>query len=107
MIWSIKQEPTIGYTTVYRAPRLFIQRGPAAEIEFGDGVARYEHRLNRRNHHHMIYTACDDSVEFFSPEIEEAEHRIGKKFHYITTQHSFQIYGTCEACRKKRNMPKS
>jgi Fur family ferric uptake transcriptional regulator len=98
-----KQEPTIGYTTVYRALKLFIQCGLAAEVEFRDGVARFEHHMNRRNHHHMICTACGDSVEFFSPEIEEIERRIGKKFHYVTTQHSFQIYGTCEACRKKRS----
>ncbi len=101
-----KQEPRIGYTTVYRALKLFIQCGLAGEVEFRDGVARFEHRLNRRNHHHMICTACGDSVEFFSPEIEEIERRIGKRFHYVTTQHSFQIYGTCEACRKKRNIPK-
>jgi Fur family ferric uptake transcriptional regulator len=96
-----KQEPTIGYTTVYRALKLFTQCDLAAEVEFRDGVTRFEHRLNRRNHHHMICTVCGDSVEFFSPEIEEIERRIGKKFHYVTTQHSFQIYGTCEACRKK------
>jgi Fur family ferric uptake transcriptional regulator len=88
-----KQEPSIGYTTVYRALKLFIQCGLAAEVEFRDGVTRFEHHMNRRNHHH---------IEFFSPEIEEIERRIGKKFHYSTTQHSFQIYGTCDACRKKR-----
>jgi len=102
-----KQEPTIGYTTVYRALKLFTQCGLAAEIEFRDGIARFEHHMNRRSHHHMICTACGDSVEFFSPEIEKIEGRIGKKFHYATTQHSFQIYGTCEVCRKKRSKPES
>jgi Fur family transcriptional regulator, ferric uptake regulator len=102
-----KQEPTIGYTTVYRALKLFTECGLAAEVEFRDGVARFEHRLNRRNHHHMICTTCGDSVEFFSPEIEDIERRIGKRFHYKTTQHSFQIYGTCEACHKKHSTPKS
>ncbi len=96
-----KQDAEIGYTTVYRALKLFTQCGLAAEVEFHDGVARYEHRLNRRNHHHMVCTICGDSVEFFAPEIEEIEHRIGKKFKYVTTQHSFQIYGTCETCRGK------
>ena len=100
-----KQEPSIGYTTVYRALKLFIQCGLASEVEFRDGITRFEHHLNRRNHHHMICTVCGDSVEFFSPEIEEIERRVGKKFHYVTTQHSFQIYGTCEACRAKRCKP--
>jgi Fur family ferric uptake transcriptional regulator len=61
--------PTIGYTTVYRALKLFAQCGLAAEIEFHDGVARYEHTLNRRSHHHMVCTVCGDSVEFFAPEV--------------------------------------
>jgi Fur family transcriptional regulator, ferric uptake regulator len=100
-----EQEPTIGYTTVYRALRLFTECGLAAEVEFRDGVARFEHRLNRRNHHHMICTGCGDSVEFFSAEIEEIERRVGKRFHFATTKHSFQIYGICEACRKKQSMP--
>lgn len=96
-----KHDPAIGYTTVYRTLKLFVQCGLAAEVEFRDGVARYEHSLNRRSHHHMICTRCGDSVEFFSPEIEELEHRIGKKFNYLTIQHSFQIYGICESCQKK------
>jgi Fur family ferric uptake transcriptional regulator len=96
-----KQDAAIGYTTVYRTLKLFVQCGLAAEVEFHDGVARYEHCLNRRSHHHMICTVCGDSVEFFSREIDEIERSIGKRFHYVTTRHSFQIYGTCEACQRK------
>lgn len=96
-----KHDPTIGYTTVYRTLKLFTQCGIAAEVEFHDGVARYEHSLNRRNHHHMVCSVCGDSVEFFAPEIEEIEHRIGRQFHFDTSRHSFQIYGTCGACRKR------
>ena len=98
-----KVDASIGYTTVYRTLKLFAQCGLASEVEFHDGVVRYERRLNRRNHHHMVCTSCGDSVEFFSPEVEKVEHRIGKQFHYATDRHSFQIYGTCEACQKKND----
>jgi len=40
-------------------------------------------------------------VEFFSNEVEKLEHEIGRKYHYATTRHSFQIYGVCEDCKKK------
>jgi Fur family transcriptional regulator, ferric uptake regulator len=96
-----KQDPAIGYTTVYRALKLFAQCGLASEVEFHDGVARYEHGLNRRTHHHMVCTQCGESIEFFAPEIDEIEQRIGRDFHFATIRHSFQIYGTCEACRTK------
>ena len=32
-----------------------------------------------------------------------SERDIGRKYHYMTTRHSFQIYGVCEDCRKKKN----
>lgn len=94
-------DPAIGYTTVYRTLKLFVQCGLATVVEFHDGIARYEHGLNRRTHHHMVCTVCGDSVEFFAPEIDEVEKRIGREFHFATARHTFQIYGTCQACQQK------
>jgi len=96
-----KKDAKIGFTTVYRTLKLLAECGLASEVAFQDGVARYEHQYNRRNHHHMVCTECGVSVEFFSPEIERLEQEIGKKYHYHTTRHTFQIYGVCEDCRKK------
>ena len=49
----------------------------------------------------MVCTDCGSSVEFFSPEVRQLEQEIGEKYHYLTTRHTFQIYGICEECRKK------
>lgn len=96
-----RHDPGIGFTTVYRTLKLLADCGLAGAVAFQDGVARYEHRLNRRNHHHMVCTECGSSVEFFSPQIEEIEQEIGRQYHYFTTRHTFQIYGICEECGKK------
>jgi len=96
-----KKDPTIGYTTVYRTLKLLARCGLAFEVDFQDGVVRYEHSLNRRTHHHMVCTACGDSAEFFAPELEKVQRRIGKQFHFEPVRHTFQILGTCEACLKK------
>src|SRR5271157_6268783 len=96
-----KKDARIGYTTVYRTLKLLAECGLASEVAFHDGVARYETVYNRRTHHHMVCTECGRSVEFFSPEIERVEREIGRKNHYLTTRHTFQIYGVCEACQKK------
>ena len=45
--------------------------------------------------------ACGNSVEFLSAEVGRLEEEIGRKHHYLTTRHTFQIYGLCENCRKK------
>src|ERR1700740_476093 len=96
-----KKDPHIGITTVYRTLKLLAACGLASEVAFHDGVARFEHQYNRRSHHHMVCTNCGSSVEFFSPEIGRLEQEIGRKHHYLTTRHSFQIYGVCENCREK------
>ncbi|HXE90450.1 MAG TPA: Fur family transcriptional regulator [Terriglobales bacterium] len=96
-----KKDPGIGFTTVYRTLKLLMECGLASEVAFHDGIARYEHQFNRRSHHHMICTECGSSVEFFFPEVERLEQEIGRKYHYETTRHTFQIYGICEDCRKR------
>src|SRR3974377_1427965 len=100
-----KKDPKIGYTTVYRTLKLLAECGLASEVAFKDGIARYEHQYNRRSHHHMVCTECGSSVEFFSDEIERIERETGRKHKYLTTRHTFQIYGVCDACQKKRKRP--
>jgi Fur family ferric uptake transcriptional regulator len=100
-----KQDDGIGFTTVYRTLKLLAECGLASEVEFNDGVARYEHQYNRRNHHHMVCTECGSSVEFFSEDIERIEREIGRRNKYLTTRHTFQIYGVCDICQKKSKRP--
>ena len=97
-----RADPRIGFTTVYRTLKLFADSGLASEVAFHDGVTRYEHQYNRRSHHHMVCTECGSSVEFFSPEIEKVEKEIGRKHRYQTTSHTFQVYGLCSECQKKK-----
>ena len=101
-----KKDARIGYTTVYRTLKLLAECGLASEVAFHDGIARYEHQYNRRSHHHMVCTDCGSSVEFFSQEVGQLEQEIGRKYHYLTTRHTFQIYGVCEDCRKKNHSPR-
>ncbi|HEY4900856.1 MAG TPA: Fur family transcriptional regulator [Terriglobales bacterium] len=100
-----KQDDGIGFTTVYRTLKLLSECGLASEVAFNDGITRYEHQYNRRNHHHMVCTECGSSVEFFSTDIERIEREIGRKYKYVTTRHTFQIYGVCEKCRAKVKRP--
>ncbi len=100
-----KKDERIGFTTVYRTLKLLSECGLASEVAFNDGIARYEHQYNRRNHHHMVCTECGSSVEFFSSEIERIEREVGRKHKYITSRHTFQIYGVCENCAKTRRRP--
>src|SRR5271155_1961006 len=96
-----KKDEGIGVTTVYRTLKLLAECGLASEVAFNDGIARYEHQYQRRNHHHMVCTECGSSVEFFSADIERIEQAVGRKNKYLPTRHTFQIYGICAKCQKK------
>ena len=95
-----RKDARIGFTTVYRTLKLLAGCGLASEVAFHDGIARFEHRYNRRLHHHMICTECGASVEFFSRGVDRLEKAIGRKYRYLPTRHTFQIYGLCPDCRK-------
>ena len=97
--------PHVGFATVYRTLKLLTQCGLAYEVDFHDGVARYEHSLNRRAHHHMICMTCGDSVEFFVPELEDVERRIGQQFRFRPSRHAFQIFGTCASTDFANSLP--
>ena len=97
-----KKDARIGVTTVYRTLKLLAECGLASEVEFHDGKARFEHQYNRRSHHHMVCTECGASVEFFSEHVGAIEREIGHKHRYVTTRHTFQIYGVCEECRDRK-----
>ena len=99
------RDPKLNRVTVYRTLKLLAECGLASEVAFHDGIARYEHQYNRRSHHHMVCTGCGGSVEFFSQEVGQLEQEIGRKYHDLTTRHTFQIYGLCEDCRKKDHTP--
>lgn len=94
------KDPSIGYTTVYRTLKILTLCGLAFEVDFRDGVTRYEHSLRRRTHHHMVCTSCGDSVEFFAQELDAVQNRVGKRFGFEPSRHTFQIFGTCQKCRK-------
>jgi Fur family transcriptional regulator, ferric uptake regulator len=49
-----------------------------------------------------VCTECGSSVEFFAGGIERIEQEIGRKNKYLPTRHTFQIYGICEKCQKKK-----
>src|ERR1700681_2302052 len=97
-----ERDARIGYTTGYRTLKLLAECGLASEVAFHDGIARYEHQYNRRSHHHMVCTECGSSVEFFSNEVDQLEQEIGRRHGYVTTRHTFQVYGICEQCQKKK-----
>lgn len=99
-----KRHPDIGYTTVYRTMKLLSESGLCGEIDFGDGVLRFEHKYGHEHHDHLICTRCGKFIETVKPEIEELQDALAKKYSFIPTKHKLQIFGICKKCLSVREV---
>lgn len=90
----------IGYSTVYRTLKLLAAANLAREVNFGDGVTRYDHPYNFdfKNHYHLICTTCGDTVEFTSRAVEKSQRAVARKFHFQPQYHKLEVYGLCQVC---------
>ena len=94
-----KQDPHVGYTTVYRTMKLLAECGLAREVDLADGITRYEHLFNHEHHDHLICMECGDSIEFFDAEIEEVQDAASAQLGFKVADHKLQIYGLCRNCQ--------
>lgn len=92
-----EQYPRIGYTTVYRSLKLFVEAGLAEERRFDDGVARYE--IEHKHHDHLVCTACGKIFEFESAVIEQAQKEVADEIGFTISHHRHELYGHCANCR--------
>jgi len=87
----------IGSATVYRTLKLLSRLGYAKELDFGEGVRRYESSLTA-HHDHLVCTGCGKVSEFEEPRIERLQDEVAKKHGFVPTMHRLAIYGTCPQC---------
>lgn len=93
-----KQNPSIGFSTVYRTLRLFTDCGLAREVNFGDGRARFERAVDKSQHGHLICSRCGRTEEFNIGSMQRSIKQITAKFGFKVEGHRFEIYGLCKRC---------
>ncbi|HNS56391.1 MAG TPA: Fur family transcriptional regulator [Smithellaceae bacterium] len=98
-----KRDPSIGQATVYRVMKLLVEAGLAREVDFGDGVIRYEHSYKHPHHDHLICRKCGKTVEVMDSIIEELQKRLAESFGFELTDHEMYLYGICEDCQNKKD----
>lgn len=93
-----KQDPTIGYSTVWRNLKLICKIGLAQEVIVGDGITRYD-RVTEVPHGHLFCKGCKKLVEFNVDQIVGllAEEAGTEKF--WPESFRIEIHGFCNECR--------
>jgi Fur family transcriptional regulator, ferric uptake regulator len=96
---QVKQHnSSIGFATVYRTLRLLEECGLARTMDYGDGTLRYE--PNRFQHHHIICTDCNRTIEFLSPELEALLRNVQQDHHFTPQRHAVRILSMCADCTR-------
>lgn len=90
----------IGYSTVYRTLRLFVESGIAREFWFGDGQTRYEHVIEGEHHDHLVCSRCKAITEFKNEAIEKLQGEIAISHGFLIETHKLELYGLCSRCRQ-------
>ncbi len=96
-----KKYKNIGYATVVRTVNLMAESGICRQVDFGDGIRRYEHKYGHEHHDHLICLKCGRFVEIYSEQLEKFQARLVKKHGYMQKYHKLDIFGVCTKCRKK------
>ena len=82
----------ISKATVYRTIDMLVKYNIIRKMDIGDGRFRYERKLDRKHHDHMICIESGDIIEFVSDEIENIQNKIAKKHGYKIVKHVHQLF---------------
>ncbi len=88
----------ISRATVYRNLDLLVECGLARKQRLGSRGFLYEHVHPGQQHDHLVCTGCGRVVEFVSPGIAALQSEICRAHGFVTTRHTLQIAGLCNAC---------
>lgn len=94
-------DAAIGQTTVYRTLKLLCAAELAHEIQFGDGISRYEVSTDQPHHDHFLCTKCQKTIEFYDERLEAMQQELATKNGFQLTGHAHFLYGLCAECSAK------
>ncbi|MBQ4132369.1 MAG: transcriptional repressor [Desulfovibrionaceae bacterium] len=91
----------VGQATVYRTLKLLCSAGIAKEVNFGDGITRFEVGYGNEHHDHLICELCHENLEVLDEDIEALQQVLAARYGYTLTSHRLYLYGICPRCKSK------
>jgi len=99
-----KENPKIGYSTVYRTLKLLTRFGMAAQRKFVDGETRYEPIAGGSHHDHLVCLDCGNIIEFENETLEILQNNIAQQYRFKISHHRMELYGRCADCELKKEI---
>lgn len=83
---------SVSRATVYRTLDVLAKNKFIRKLDVGDGRIRYEAKVSKGHHDHMICIETGKIIEFFDQSIENLQDQIAKKHGYEVIRHSHQLF---------------
>lgn len=95
--------PEIGLATVYRTLELLAELQIVQKMNFGDGVARFDLRVEGHDHmhHHLVCKVCGALEEIQDDWLPELEQRVASEYGFKVTDHRLDFMGVYQTCKNK------
>jgi len=97
----LKENPQIGYATVYRTLKLLVECSLAQTHQFDQNRVCFELYEEHEHHDHLICVECSKIIEFEHDEIERLQDHVASDHGFLLTTHRMELYGICSDCQKK------
>ena len=90
----------IGSVTVFRSLKLLQACHLLEQVSTADGSPRYEIKMERPHHDHLICVECGHITEIRWPEVERAQEKTCRKLGFNILWHRHELFGQCAECQK-------
>ena len=97
-----KRSRHLSRATLYRTLEHLRCAGLVRTLQFGRNPALFETTYGREQHDHMLCEKCGAVIEFENKEFERLQNRICERHGFLPTGHVIQIFGICDACRRRQ-----
>ena len=82
----------VSRATVYRTLDVLAKNKFIRKLDVGDGRIRYEAKISKDHHDHMICLETGRIIEFFDEGLENLQDKIAKKHGYKVIRHTHQLF---------------
>lgn len=100
-IYKALRQHGVGRATVFRTLKMLEESKLVEHVIGPGGTPRFEVKLDRPHHDHLICVSCGSIQEVRWPRLEAIQEKTCRKIGFIPKWHRHEIFGLCRACARK------
>jgi len=98
---ALRKEAGIGKATVFRTVKMLEECHLVDRVNTHNGNPRFEVKMERPHHDHLICIACGTITEIQWPEVERIQDKTCRQVGFTTLWHRHELFGHCRVCAQK------